>query len=214
MTLKLVGSTSGHTAIEAPASAGSNTLVLPPNNGTAGQVLQTDGNGNLSWVTLPTDTSFPTHLDIWMLTTGKNWSGTNTFTDWARITSQSYGQIGAAMTMNGSGVFTFPTPGIWEIYYQTFVYDGTPNAYSWAWIDKTINDGSNWSSLVEAACSIPDDNQDVYGHSSMLCTFDVTNVSNHKVRFKIANEQGAQIAGSGSGATLKTGAIFKRIGDT
>ena len=51
MTLKLVGSTSGHTAIEAPASAGSNTLVLPPNNGSAGQVLSTDGNGNLTWIT-------------------------------------------------------------------------------------------------------------------------------------------------------------------
>jgi len=50
MTLKLQGSTSGHTAIDAPASAGSNTLVLPPNNGTSGQVLQTDGNGNLTWV--------------------------------------------------------------------------------------------------------------------------------------------------------------------
>ena len=50
MTLKLQGSTSGHTAIEAPASAGSNTLVLPPNNGSANQVLRTDGNGNLTWV--------------------------------------------------------------------------------------------------------------------------------------------------------------------
>jgi hypothetical protein len=49
--LKLLGSTSGHTMLSAPASAGSNTLVLPPNNGTAGQVLQTDGNGNLTWIT-------------------------------------------------------------------------------------------------------------------------------------------------------------------
>ncbi len=50
MTLKLQGSTSGHTAIDAHATAGSNTLVLPQNNGSAGQVLQTDGNGNLTWV--------------------------------------------------------------------------------------------------------------------------------------------------------------------
>ena len=56
MTLKLQGSTSGHTALEAPASAGSNTLVLPPNNGSANQVLQTDGNGNLTWVDQPTNT--------------------------------------------------------------------------------------------------------------------------------------------------------------
>ena len=51
MTLKLNGSSSGYTAIDAPASAGSNTLVLPTTNGTAGQVLTTDGNGNLSWKT-------------------------------------------------------------------------------------------------------------------------------------------------------------------
>ena len=35
MTLKLNGSSSGYTAIDAPAAAGSNTLVLPANNGTA-----------------------------------------------------------------------------------------------------------------------------------------------------------------------------------
>ena len=40
MTLKLLGSSSGHTALDAPASAGSNTITLPANNGTAGQVLQ------------------------------------------------------------------------------------------------------------------------------------------------------------------------------
>ena len=56
MTLKLNGSSSGYTAIDAPAAAGSNTLVLPANNGSAGQILQTDGNGNLTWVDKPTST--------------------------------------------------------------------------------------------------------------------------------------------------------------
>ena len=50
MTLKLNGSSSGYTAIDAPAAAGSNTLVLPANNGSANQVLKTDGSGNLTWV--------------------------------------------------------------------------------------------------------------------------------------------------------------------
>ena len=49
MTLKLNGSSSGYTAIDAPAAAGSNTLVLPTNNGSANQVLKTDGSGNLSF---------------------------------------------------------------------------------------------------------------------------------------------------------------------
>ena len=30
---------------------------LPQSDGSAGQVLQTDGNGNLSWYTIPTDTN-------------------------------------------------------------------------------------------------------------------------------------------------------------
>ena len=49
MTLKLNGSSSGYTAIDAPASAGSNTLVLPADNGSANEVLQTNGSGALSW---------------------------------------------------------------------------------------------------------------------------------------------------------------------
>jgi hypothetical protein len=49
MTLRLNGSTSGYTEIDAPAVAGSNTLVLPTGNGTSGQVLTTNGSGALSW---------------------------------------------------------------------------------------------------------------------------------------------------------------------
>ena len=50
MTLKLNGSSSGYTAIDAPAAAGSNTLVLPADNGSANEVLKSDGSGNLDWV--------------------------------------------------------------------------------------------------------------------------------------------------------------------
>jgi len=52
MTLRLNGSTSGYVEIDAPATAGSNTLVLPNGNGTNGQYLQTAGNGVLSWATV------------------------------------------------------------------------------------------------------------------------------------------------------------------
>jgi len=67
MALKLKGSTSGFTAIDAPAVAGDNTLVLPGGNGTSGQYLQTDGAGGLSWQTV-TDTD----------TTGWTWDDTGT----------------------------------------------------------------------------------------------------------------------------------------
>ena len=53
MTIKLNGSTAGSVALDAPASTTGNadiTFKLPIADGTAGQVLQTDGSGNLSWV--------------------------------------------------------------------------------------------------------------------------------------------------------------------
>jgi len=49
MTIRLTGSTSGYTEIDAPAVAGSNTLVLPTGNGTADQALVTNGSGALSF---------------------------------------------------------------------------------------------------------------------------------------------------------------------
>ena len=56
MSLRLNGSTSGYVELDAPAAAGSNTLVLPDGNGTSGKFLQTDGNGVLTWAT-PVDTT-------------------------------------------------------------------------------------------------------------------------------------------------------------
>jgi hypothetical protein len=76
MTLRLLGSTSGYSEIQAPAAAGSNTLTLPNGNGSSGQYLQTDGSGALSWQTLPANTNLtrgtvidassgsPTEIDI------------------------------------------------------------------------------------------------------------------------------------------------------
>ena len=74
MSIRLNGSTSGYTEIDAPAVAGSNTLVLPTGNGSSGQFLQTNGSGTLSWAgggkilqvvsTTKTDTFSSTSLSL------------------------------------------------------------------------------------------------------------------------------------------------------
>ena len=56
MALRLNGATSGFVELNAPATAGSNTLTLPNGNGSSGQYLQTDGSGGLSWQTVTTGT--------------------------------------------------------------------------------------------------------------------------------------------------------------
>ncbi len=49
MTIRLNGSSSGFTQIDAPSIAGDNTLVLPTGNGSADQALVTNGSGTLSF---------------------------------------------------------------------------------------------------------------------------------------------------------------------
>ena len=54
MTIKLNGSTSGSVALDAPASTTSGndiTFKLPVADGSANQLLKTDGSGNLGWAT-------------------------------------------------------------------------------------------------------------------------------------------------------------------
>ena len=65
MTLKLNGSSSGSVAIDAPASTTSGadtTFKLPVADGTAGQVLKTDGNGALSFATISNTISSGTSI--------------------------------------------------------------------------------------------------------------------------------------------------------
>ena len=58
MTLRLNGSTSGFTEIDAPAVAGSNTLVLPGGNGSANQFLKNGATaGALAFGTTTEDAS-------------------------------------------------------------------------------------------------------------------------------------------------------------
>lgn len=148
--------------------------------------------------------------DTWSLTSDKNWSGENTF-DSGFTRNTNMPAIGSAMTLS-SGVFTFPTTGIWEVYLAANVYDGTPNAYSTLYIYKSTDGGSNWSTIGLGSDSLWDDDQNVYCNPTCSATVDVDNTSNVKVKLSIANEQGAHVAANAS--TLRTYATFKRLGDT
>lgn len=62
MGVRLNGQTTGYVELDAPATAGNNTLKFPNGNGSSGQVMTTDGSGNLSFTTpaatdLVTDTT-------------------------------------------------------------------------------------------------------------------------------------------------------------
>lgn len=52
--IRFAGNTSGNVTIQPLAAAGTYTITLPPDDGTANQFLQTDGNGITSWASAST----------------------------------------------------------------------------------------------------------------------------------------------------------------
>ena len=199
----------GSVGLAGPSATTNNAAIqftLPVADGSAGQCLQTDGSGNLSWVTTGI-----THYDTWSLTADKNWSGTNYHNaDWSRSTSVP--SIGSAMSSN-SGNMTFPVTGIWEVTFFGQTGDSTENAYTQIWIDYSTDSGSNWTTLANSTDAISDDGSNtVYGATCVTAAVDVTNTSTFLVRFGTANEQGAVFKGNAT--VLRNYAIFKRIGDT
>ena len=101
-----------------PASNPSTNPVfkLPQTDGSAGQVLKTDGNGNLSWVT-PASTNGITVADCWHMTsafTNPNQNGGFIAADWSRASFAQSGNVGASINQYG-GTFSFNQTGIYLI---------------------------------------------------------------------------------------------------
>ena len=84
MSIKLNAQSGGSVALDAPTqttSSADNVYKLPVADGTDGQVLKTDGSGNLSWTT-PSASLFSSYAAIEDQKTAGNNGGTFTSGDW------------------------------------------------------------------------------------------------------------------------------------
>ena len=215
MTLKLNGSSSGYTAIDAPAAAGSNTLVLPTNNGSANQILQTDGNGNLSWVDKPS--SGLTMAETWSLENANmDHSGADDVTaNWGKQNSHTslIGNIGSSMT-ESSGVFTFPSTGYYLciLDFSGKCTSSSNSEYNGArqWVSS--DSGSNWTKLASDYTNGPSNQNHFSVHSTILV--DVTNASTFRWKCDVESQQNTTWFGTSNGTNKASGVTFIKIGDT
>ncbi len=130
--------------------------------------------------------------------------------NWERADDSFTGHINGAMT-ESSGVFTFPYTGFFRITFHPYFYSNSQghSSYVGATIMAT-RDATNYTSIVEKYDSLQD-NLD-HAATSNTFTFDVTNVSNDKVKFNAYSENDATVIGNTS--TNKTYVTFEFMGDT
>ena len=206
MSIKLKGSTDGSVSLDAPAdtspSGTDKTFTLPTADGTAGQVLSTNGSGALSFVNAITE------VDLWRLRTDKTSDGT--LTDLERSAEPTATYIGTGMSAS-SGVFTFGATGKYLIY-ASFQMECDDSDSVLGTIQVSTDSGSSFDN----ACQVGDGNNGTgsrFGNAAGFHFMDVTNTSTHKVQFVISSITADSLV-KGSTSQNETHFLFIRLGDT
>ena len=193
---------------------GAAVFTLPTSDGSTGQVLKSDGSGNLAFVAQPL--AGITELDMWVMTGNHSAdSGSVLNNNLSRLNTSNVSgasaQIGTGMTKDSStGVFTFPSTGKWIIFMTVHMYlQGDDNAGCGCSV--STDGGSNFSYHALAYSGNNAGNTAVSG--SIFCFIDVTDTSNVKVRFQ-PDGLGTDSYIAGSSTYIRTSFTFIRIGDT
>ena len=219
MSIKLNAQSGGSVALDAPTQTTNSedkVYKLPVADGTTGQVLQTDGNGNLSWVTPGTATTNGiTMVDKWFINANYSFSSAQTHyvidNYWTRsstVAAQKSGTIGSAMTQS-SGLFTFPSTGIYYIEYVALTGTSTDQLNMWSYITEGTSTSGDDDISVKAS-SGDAGTMNTVTHSVV---FDVTDVTQRKIFFRgYANTNGCYLSGNTGGT--RTSVTFIRLGDT
>tara|TARA_R110000851_G_scaffold331738_1_gene506384 strand:- start:48 stop:599 length:552 start_codon:yes stop_codon:yes gene_type:complete len=147
------------------------------------------------------------------------YSGTNsisattntTLASWSGQTTSTFGNIGTRMT-HSSGVWTFPTTGIYLVQLHLYLYVPssdvqfvTNNMYG------TLNNGSSWTSRASDDISIKlVGSAQTYTSNQLFCQFDCTDTSTDKMYFAVYGTSAFKVANN----QTNTYASFIRLGDT
>ena len=121
------------------------------------------------------------------------------------------GKIGTSMS-ESSGVFTFPSTGIYLVSFNSNQYVSGSTRYVLSRIQVTINN-SGFATIAEGYSGINYGGGGAwYGSNSVQSLIDVTNTSNVKVKFSLMSAGDATLQGGSS--ENRTYFTFIRLGDT
>jgi len=207
--IKLPHASGNSMSIAAPATnpASDLELKLPATIGAANQVLKNSGTAGTLEFGLPSIAE----ADQWRITADVSSASAILTSNWERCDTH-YDKVGTGMS-ESSGVFSFPETGIWLIMFNSNArYDDYQRRYVGANIQVTVND-SSYATIVDAYNAFPaSSGSPAYASVALTALFDVTNVSNCKVK--------VQVTADGSVTWLSGSAIsynhftFIRLGDT
>ena len=155
------------------------------------------------------------NVDQWNVTSNSDINGESTITsNWSRYSTvasvgSSIGTIGSAMT-ESSGIFTFPTTGKYQVFYNFMFRCNGGRTYIGQRQAISTDSGSNFTNATTNYSN--GYMNTAYATVSSLMTYDVTDVSTFRIKFIVNVSDTGTL--QGSSGVIYTGAVFTRVGDT
>ena len=151
-------------------------------------------------------------VDTWRVTTDFTGSVQPLSANLERDDTYSPALLGTGMSVS-SGYWTFPATGIYAIEFHAM-----HSAYNFAnrYVENFIyvtTDGSNYNEAARGTTSMYDSDSNTHSASHSFYCFDVTNVSTHKVYFRLAVSN-SSASTHGNSSVNRTYMIFKKLADT
>ena len=122
----------------------------------------------------------------------------------------NYTRIGSAVTQS-SGIFTFPSTGIYLILWDIACNSTGGTDKSTGWEIYMTTDNSSYSKIARNTESFSDTYQ--YKNTNTSVMVDITNVSNDKVKFIVTGTNNV-VQTDGNTGENQTAVTFLRLGDT
>lgn len=210
--IKLVHTGGNGVIIAAPSSnpASDRTLTLPGDaDGTvlssASTLDATKLSGNLPAISGANLTGISSSLSFAQWRVNTLFSGAaDPITNWTESTNN-------CTFSESSGIFTFPSTGFWRIHMHLYGYYNADSDNAELHIMRTTNNSSYTHKTHSYTSLNNDDGGNLYTTLEGDLVFDVTDVSTHKIKFKIAN---TNINWAADANRNDTYAIFMKLGET
>ena len=183
---------------------------------TDGTIVNADINASAAIASTKLSGSFGiTEADQWRVTTGFTLSGGSEIditTNLERVDTAGQGILGTGMT-ESSGIFTFPSTGIWIVKYHLTASQNGENRYINAYINVTTNNSTYSRFAVASALMKQTSSSDGYSYRACETLIDVTSTANVKVKFSALSASSTPDVSAESDKNW-TYFTFIRLGDT
>ena len=129
---------------------------------------------------------------------------------WEENDDATYARVGSAVT-ESSGIFSFPSTGIYLIIWDVACNSTSGTDKSSAWEIYMTTDNSSYTKIARNTESFSDTYQ--YKNTNSSVMVDVTNTSNDKVKFVVSGTNSV-VQTNGNSTQNQTAVTFLRVGDT